>query len=74
MKPTIEELKKIQKERNEKNLEEQTRISLAVRLNICPNCGADLNQSLFGSLFDYTKCKKCKTKFTKFDDNIYDLP
>lgn len=74
MKLTIEELEKIQSERLKKNHEEDRRINLAVKLNICPNCGSELNQNMFERMFDYVKCKKCREKFFKFDDSINNLP
>ena len=75
MKPTLEYLQKLNKQQyNEKILETQ-RLHLALKLNICPNCGDKLlEQNILHRLCDYKKCSKCGNKFNFIDPSIFDLP
>lgn len=67
-KPTLEELKELRNKTNEKESLEYQRHSLALNLNICPECGGELRQGFLGTLFSYKKCSKCGTKFQKMVD------
>ena len=74
VKPTLEYLQELNKQKyNEESLESQ-RVDLALKLDICPNCGSKLYQNFFYSLFDYKKCSKCTSKFKYIDLSTYDLP
>lgn len=74
-KPTLEYLQELNKQKyNEEALESQ-RIDLALKLDICPNCGSKLlPQSIFQCIFEFKKCSKCKSKFKFIDLSTYDLP
>ena len=66
-KPTLEYLQKLNQQKyNEQALESQ-RIDLALKLDICPNCGNTLYQNLLHILFNYKKCSKCNSKFKYMD-------
>ena len=52
MKPTIEELEAIQ----EKRTSEAKRIDLALKLRVCPKCGADLKMKMSGRFLFFSKC------------------
>jgi predicted RNA-binding Zn-ribbon protein involved in translation (DUF1610 family) len=69
MKPTIEYLKQLEKDKeiqDEINKKEQERIELAFSLGICPECGENKikkNTIIRAvSVFICFKCKKCKFK------------
>ena len=74
IKPTLEYLQELNEQKyNEEALESQ-RVDLALKLDICPNCGFELHQNFLHSLFNYKKCSKCTSKFKYIDLSIYDLP
>lgn len=73
MKPSLEYLKQLKTDTNKTIDLENERVSLALDLNICPNCGKGIKQSLFGILCDYIKCDHCLKSYVKMNIN-YDLP
>ena len=70
MKLTLEELVELQKQKMQAEANENHRVSVAVDLMICPNCGGKLKQSFFQLLIDSCSCRKCKSRFTKINTDV----